>query len=264
MSKISLRKISTMLIILGICMAATISIVSAQNETATVTPTSTPTVTTTSTPISTPISTVTPTPTPIVTQTTTQPTVTTTQAPTVVATTKVEGKFRVGPTVRIRPLNDDISKDQDGLIELYMDNPSLNDIPLSVDARISVPSGIHVYGQGFGEAGAAGMVYGKFDVPPGSARTINIVIKAEKLGDFSAQFTGLYWPGDNKDAYQPISLTHPFKVSAPSKDPLKDTSGEAGGDRPKDGKTPEKSPGISIVAAISIVAIMAYMLRRRT
>jgi len=245
-----------MLVILGICITATISIVSAQNNTGTPTPTETVT--------ETPTSTATPTATPTTVQSTIQPTVTTTQAPTVVATTKAEGKFRVGPTVRIRPLNDEISKDQDGLIELYMDNPSLNDIPLSVDARISVPSGIHVYGQGFGEAGAAGMVYGKFEVPPGSARTINIVIKAEKLGDFSAQFSGLYWPGDNKDAYQPISLTHPFKVLAPSKDPLKDTSGEAGGDKPKDEKPPEKSPGISIVAAISVVAIMAYMLRRRT
>jgi hypothetical protein len=236
----SIRRAFIGLMILGICMVTISIVVAAENVTAT------------------------PTPTPNATQTTVQPTATTpvvtTQVPTAVATTEVkEGKFRVGPTVRIRPVNDVISKDQDGLIELYMDNPSLNEVTLSVDARISVPSGIHVYGQSFGEAGAAGMVYGKFDVPPGSARTINIVIKAEKMGDFSAQFSGLYWPGNNKDAYQPISLTHPFKVTAPSKDPLKDTSG---GGTPE--KTPEKSPGISIVAAISIVVIMAYMLRRRT
>ena len=132
--------------------------------------------------------------------------------PTPTAVDTIE-KFRVGPTVRIRPLNDEITKDQDGLVELYMDNPSLNDVILSIDLRVNVPSGIYVYGQGFGEAAAAGTVYGKFEVPPGSARTINIVIKAEKLGDFSAQFSGLYWPGDNKDAYQPISLTYPFKVT---------------------------------------------------
>ncbi len=241
----SIRKTFVMLIILGIFMG-TVSIVSAQNYTDT--PTATPTNT--------------PTETPTAAQTTVQPTVTTptvtTQIPTVVATTEVKpGKFRVGPTVRIRPLNDEITKDQDGLVELYMDNPSLNDVTLSVDARISVPSGIHVYGQSFGEAGAAGMVYGKFDVPPGSARTINIVIKAEKIGDFSAQFSGMYWPGENKDAYQPISLTHPFKVSAPSKDPLKDTSEDKGT------PTPEKTPGISIVAAISIIVIMTLILRRR-
>ena len=230
---ISIRKILTMLLILSISMG-TISVVTASDDNVTVTGTSTTTLTVTPTP----------------------PIQTTVQQPT-------EGKFRVGPTVRIRPLNDEISKDQDGLIELYMDNPSLNDVTLNVDARISVPSGIHVYGQGFGEAGAAGTVYGTFSIPPGSARTINIVIKAEKIGDFSAQFSGLYWPGDNKDAYQPISLTHPFKVTASSTDPLKDTSGDTGGDNKDAQKPPEKSPGISIVAAIFIVTIIAYMLRRR-
>lgn len=184
------------------------------------------------------------------------------QTPTTITTEKIEQKFRVGPTVRIRPLNDIINQDQDGLVELYMDNPSLNDISLSVDARISVPSSIHVYGQSFGEAGAAGMVYGKFEIPPGTARTINIVIKAEKIGDFSAQFSGIYWPGENKDAYQQISLTHPFRVNAPSKDPLKDTSGGTSNDGESE-NAQEKSPGISIIVALSIITIMAYILKRK-
>ncbi|KCZ71805.1 hypothetical protein ANME2D_01860 [Candidatus Methanoperedens nitroreducens] len=151
---------------------------------------------------------------------TSTPNVTTpTASPTALPTDVKEAKFRVGPTVKLRPVNDVINKTSDGLIELYMDNPSLNDVVLNVDARISVPAGIHVYGQGFGEAGAAGTVYGTFDVPPGKARTIYITIKAEKTGDFSAHFSGLYWPGDNKDAYNPISLTHPFKVYEPSSNP---------------------------------------------
>lgn len=190
--------------------------------------------------------------TPTVTQTVvTQPTQT--QVPTTVATTEKEKKFRSGPTVRIRPLNDEIKKNQDGLVELYMDNPSLNDVTLTVDARISVPSGIHVYGQGFGEAAAAGMVYGKFELPPGSARTINIVIKAEKTGDFSTQFTGTYYPDDNKDAYQPISLTHPFKVLEASKDP--NTPGEGTTTVPT---SVPKSPGMSAILAIFAIVILAH------
>ncbi len=241
---IELAKKFTVLILLIIC---TIGIVSAQNNTTT-TPTDTSPGETTTANIT-------------AKQTTEQPTVVATTM--IVPTTTpvpTEGKFRVGPTVRIRPLNDEINKNQDGLIELYMDNPSLNDVTLSVDARVSVPSGIHVYGQGFGEAGAAGMVYGKFTVPPGSARTINIVVKAEKLGDFSAQFSGLYWPGDNKDAFQPISLTHPFKVTAASTDPLKDPTGE--GEAGNTDKPVQKVPGISMMAAISIFA-MAYIIGKR-
>lgn len=241
---ISIKKMFIMLMILGVC-TTTIAMAVDSGDNATSTNTST---NTTATPTSTPVA------------TGTQATVATTQVPTTAATTVGEGKFRVGPTVRIRPLNDVISKDQDGLVELYMDNPSLNDVILSVDARISVPSGIHIYGQSFGEAGAAGMVYGTFEVPPGKARTINIVIKADRMGNFNAQFSGMYWPGNNKDAYQPISLTHPFKVTAASKDPLKDTSGEG-----ENKETPEKkSPGMTAVLAIFAIVILVYGLRRKT
>ncbi len=141
-----------------------------------------------------------------------------------------EQKFRVGPTVVLRPVNDVITENEDGLVELYIDNPSLNDVTLNVDARISVPAGIHVYGQGFGQAGAAGTVYGTFSVPPGSARTIYIDVKGEKTGTFTVHFSGLYWPGDNKDNYNPISLSHPFVVEETSKNseqaPSSDENGE--------------------------------------
>lgn len=191
-----------------------------------------------------------------VVQTTVQPTVTATQVPTTVATTIAVKKFRVGPTVKVRPVNDEIKKDQDGMVEIYMDNPSLNDVDLHVDARISVPSGIHVYGQGFGEAGAAGTVMGTFDIPPGKARTIYITIKAEKIGDFSAQFSGLYYPGDNKDDYQPISLTHPFKVLEASVKP-----NEPGTTVPTEKKP--ATPGMTVVVAILAITILAYAIRRK-
>jgi len=32
-------------------------------------------------------------------------------------------------------------------------------------------------------------------------------------------FTGMYWPDDNKDNFQPLSLTYPVTVKAPSKNP---------------------------------------------
>ncbi len=142
----------------------------------------------------------------------------TTPAPTAVK----EGKFRQAPSVRLRPVTDVIEATQDGIVELFMVNPSLNEITLNVDATVSVPSGIHVYGESFGSAAGAGQVYGTFSVPPGAARTINVVIKADKsarIGSHTLQFTGSYWPGDNKDNFQQISLTYPVTVKAPSKDP---------------------------------------------
>ena len=140
--------------------------------------------------------------------------------------------FRVGPVVRLRPLTDEISISQDGLVELFFSNPSLNEVELHADVYISVPSGIHVHGEGFGQASAAGTVYGQFDVPPGTARTININIKADETAagkTHFVHFSGLYYPDANKDAYNPISLTHPFKVLEPSVRPTEATRRTQGG-----------------------------------
>ena len=191
---------------------------------------------------------------------TTEPNVTETATP-----VPTEAKFRVGPTVRLRPVNDVIDKSQDGLVELYMNNPSLNDVTLTADVQISVPSGIHVYGEGFGYGGAAGTVAGKFEVPPGTVRTVHINIKAEKVGDFIVHFTGLYWPDDDKDAFQQISLTHPFTVKEPSPKPM---NSEPTGGAGETGETSTDEPnglplpsGLLSVIAI-VVAFGALMIRK--
>ena len=137
-------------------------------------------------------------------------------------TPQAEPKFRQGPVVRLRPVTDQIDSCADGLIELFFSNPSLNEVTLQGDVYVSVPSGIHVYGDGFGTAAAAGTAYGQFTVPPGTARTIYLNIKADKTAvgnTYSIHFSGTYWPEGNKDAWNPISLTHPFKVLEASPNP---------------------------------------------
>ena len=210
----------------------------------------------------TPTRTATPTPTPTTpTPTATTPAPTVTTAVPTPAPTPSPAKFRVAPTTVLRPVSSVIEREQDGIVELYMDNSELNDVTLTVEARVNVPSGIHVYGQSFGQAGAAGMVMGKFEIPPGTARTIAIVIKADKsarIGSHSIQFIGLYYPGKNKDYYQPISLTYPLTVKQASKNP----------DDPKpsqgvpEGAEPPETPGFGIVLAIVSVFGIARLLRR--
>jgi len=169
---------------------------------------------------------------------TTAPTVTaTTAAPTTAAPTATaavtQGKFRVGPSITLRPVTEVIEANQDGIVELFMNNPSLNDVTLTVDAQVKVPSGIHVYGESFGQGAGAGVVAGTFSVPPGTSRIITVTVKADKsarLGSHTLSFTGLYWPGDDKDHYQPLSLTYSVTVKEPSKvvpDEPKTTATEA-------------------------------------
>ncbi|VVB87693.1 Uncharacterised protein [uncultured archaeon] len=204
-------------------------------------------------------------------QTTTAPTVVaTTAVPTVVVTTAAPtasatpAKFRVGPSVTLRPVTDVIETDQDGIVELFMNNPSLNDVTLNVDARVSVPSGIHVYGESFGQAAGAGVVYGTFSVPPGTARTIAVVIKADKsarIGSHTIQFTGMYYPGDDKDNYQPLSLTYSINVKAASKNP--ESSEPSNPENvPKAAETP-KVPGFGAVLGLVGILAIARLLSRK-
>lgn len=114
-----------------------------------------------------------------------------------------EPEFRLGPVVRLRSVTDQIHASADGLVELFFSNPSLNEVILEGDCYVSVPSGIHVYGDGFGTAVGAGSVYGEFTVAPGAARTIYLNIKADKTtvgNTYFIHFSGMYWPEGNKDA----------------------------------------------------------------
>jgi hypothetical protein len=141
------------------------------------------------------------------------------QVATVVPASAAAEKFRENPQTRLRPVEDVITADQDGIIEAFMFNPSVNDVSLSVDLVLTVPSGIHVYGQGFACSGTgAGTCAGYFTILPGQSKTVVINVKSEKMGSHQVHLSGYWWPGDNKDMRQPISLTHPFEVTSVSKD----------------------------------------------
>ncbi|RCV62817.1 hypothetical protein C5S53_17190 [Methanophagales archaeon] len=190
------------------------------------------------------------TPAPIITSTpTTIPVVTSTITPAPATPKPSEEKFRVGPTVRLRPVIDIIEKKQDGIVELYIDNPSLNDVVLHMEAHVSVPSGIHIYSEEYAWATAAGVAYAPlFEIPPGTVRTISLHIKADenaRIGQHTLHFSGLYYPGNNKDHYNPISLTYPITVK----------------ELPTE--TPAIISGFEAVLAVTGSLAVAYLVRRK-
>ena len=168
-----------------------------------------------------------------------------TPSQTTVAGTK-EKQFRVGPTVRLRPLNSEINKSADGLVELFLNNPSLNDVTLEVDVTVDVPSDIYIYAADGGMAGGAGAVTGHFTVPPGSARTITLHIKGAKTGTFNVHFGGMYWPGDNKDKWNPLSLDNSFNVVEPSVQPTSST----------------KTPAFEAAGLVLVLMILFFVRRK--
>jgi hypothetical protein len=128
------------------------------------------------------------------------------------------GAFRIAPVVKVRPVNDVVEKGTPGLVEFYFSNPTLNDISLTADVYVSVPSGLHVSGEGFSAGGAAGDVHGNFIVPPGSDRTVYMDVVGEKTGQYIVHAEVMYYPQNDKDNYQQLSLTHPFTVATGTPD----------------------------------------------
>jgi len=177
------------------------------------------------------------------------PTTTTTTATTTVA------KFRIGPTITLRPVNDVISKGKPGMIELYLSNPSINDVTLTADAYVSVPSGIHISAEGFSVGGAAGTYHGHFVTPPGNDRTIYIYVYGEKIGEYMIHAEVIYYPDENKDAYQQISLTHPFKVEEPVTPTTTPTTAVTT-------IVTTRTPGFEVMFAIASLIAVVYLLRR--
>lgn len=129
----------------------------------------------------------------------------------------VEDKFKVSPTVRIIPINDEITKGQDGLAVLSLYNPGENSVSMNVEVRISQSVNLPVYGQGFTKLSDFEM-YGKFDITSGETKDVYIQFKHIVGFDFAGsidsnvKFTGKYYPGNNMDTYQPINFEHTFKV----------------------------------------------------
>ena len=182
----------------------------------------------------------------------------------------IEGAFRVPPTSSIRPVNDIISYNQDGLIEVMLRNPVLNDIAMEVELTVSVPSGFHLYGEGLVSDLSAGTASAHYVVHPGHARTIYLNVKGAKLGSSTLHFSANFWPAGNKDLFNPISLTHPFTVTEASADPLKaPNSGESGNSQNNDGAASAScalgslASGDMALLSIGLMSLTGMMLVRR-
>lgn len=137
--------------------------------------------------------------------------------------TPIGDGFRVDPTITLISISDMIDAYHNGIIELFMNNPSLNDVNINVDIQINVPSGIHVYGEGFIQTVNPRVVNGTFNIPPGTTRIIPISIEADdtvRIGSHAIQFTGLYYPNNNKNNYKTFGQTCNVIVNEASVEPV--------------------------------------------
>jgi len=119
-------------------------------------------------------------------------------------------KFRERPTINLYLPVDTFKTNEKGVIELLIRNPSVNDLSLSGDLNVNVPSDIVVEG-GDGNGGAG--YYSKaFSVKPGESKEITLNIECQNPGRYLVHAKVYYYTGKNKDNYEVITLTKPINV----------------------------------------------------
>ena len=120
--------------------------------------------------------------------------------------------FRREPYVIFQPANTKITKDAHGSVELYIENPEVNDIVLHVSAKIHTPPDLFLYGSFGGATGATGVVTAKFDIAPGKHTTVKALIQPTRTGVYLLDCHATYYPVGHKELASDISSSYEMTV----------------------------------------------------
>ena len=177
------------------------------------------------------------------------------------------GVMRVGPSVRLHTVRNQITSSQDALVDLFWSNSELNDLPVRIEVSLDVPSGLFVYSQDGALACSAGRCMGMFESVPGTVINMPIVLKTDSVGEYMVRLTARYWPAGQRERWTPISLSIPVNAvqeSPAPTDPIPTDHRDAQGwtSQPEDTRPWYVSPvalvGYSILAIVAI-AIVAFV-----
>ena len=122
----------------------------------------------------------------------------------------------VGPTVRLRPNRTVITRTEDAIIDMFWDNSIINTQTYMLEVTVDVPIGLYLYSADGAMGCGAGTCKGLFEIPPGSVRTLPMIVKADEAGNKFIHMNGRYFPQDAPEMWNPIGLTVPITVEEPS------------------------------------------------
>ena len=163
------------------------------------------------------------------------------------------------PYVVFQPVNTKITKDEHGSVELYMANPDVNDVVLHVSATIHAPPNLCLYGSFGGVAGATGVVTAKFDITPGSHKTVKALIQPTRTGVYLLGCHATYYPVGHKELASDISSSYEMTVEGiPPPPPTVTPTPE-----PTPAPAPKPVPGFEAMFVIAGVLGVFYLLMRQ-
>ena len=125
-------------------------------------------------------------------------------------TNHILNKFREKPTINLYLPVDTFKTNENGVIELVIKNPSVNDVTLCGELNVRVPSNVIV--EGGDGVGGAGYYSKTFTVQPGDSKEISLYIKCQNPGRYLVHAKVYYYIDKNKDNYEVITLTKPINV----------------------------------------------------
>lgn len=165
------------------------------------------------------------------------------------ATAQPATGFRREPYVVFQPANTKITTDAHGSVELYMENPEVNDVVLHVSAKIHAPPNLYLYGSFGGVAAATGVVTAKFDIPPGSHKTVKAIIQPTRTGVYLLGCYATYYPVGHKELASDISSSYEMTVEGIPPPPTVTPTPE-----PTHAPTPAPTRGIPGFEAMFVIA----------
>ncbi|NPA62103.1 MAG: hypothetical protein GXN95_00935 [Methanococci archaeon] len=114
-------------------------------------------------------------------------------------------EFRIPPDVNVYMPIDNVTLGENGIIELTIHNPIVNDVNLNGELLLRVPSDVTVEGGNI-QQGGAGLYQLEFSVKPGDSKTITLYLKFPERGTYIIDGKVLYWPGNSKNNSNEITL----------------------------------------------------------
>jgi hypothetical protein len=115
------------------------------------------------------------------------------------------GKFLEPPRVSLQLIKKEIKVGEQGILELSMYNPTVNNITLVCDLYIRVPPNVKVTG---GEilSGGGGQYSATYEVKPGSSSVETIYLSSDEKGKYTIHAEVHYYPKGDKSDYRTITL----------------------------------------------------------
>ena len=157
--------------------------------------------------------------------------------------------FRDEPYVVFQPANTKITKDAHGSVELYTANPDVNDVVLHVSATIHTPPNLYLHGSFGGVTGATGVVTAKFDIEPGSHKTVKAIMQPTRTGVYLLGCYATYYPVGHKELASDISSSYEMTVEGIPPPPTVTPTPE-----PTPVPTPAPASGIPGFEAMFVIA----------